>query len=58
MSALDLFRTALEALDRFCPKNTDLGREYRAKADELRKVIGEEAFAALAKEDEKAEAKA
>ena len=50
--------SALEALDRFCPKNTDLGREYRAKPDELRKVSGEEAFAALAKEDEKAEAKA
>ena len=45
--------SSLEALDQYCPKDTDLGREYRAKAAELRKVVGEEAFAALAKEDEK-----
>ena len=45
--------SSLEALDAFCPKDTELGREYRAKAAELRKLVGEEAFAALAKEDEK-----
>ncbi len=50
--------SSLEALDQYCPKDTDLGREYRAKAAELRKVVGEEAFAALAKEDEKTEEKA
>ncbi len=50
--------SSLEALDQYCPKDTDLGREYRAKAAELRKVVGEEAFAALAKEDEKSEEKA
>ena len=50
--------SSLEALDQYCPKDTDLGREYRAKAAELRKVVGEEAFAALAKEDEKNEEKA
>ncbi len=50
--------SSLEALDQYCPKDTDLGREYRAKAAELRKIVGEEAFAALAKEDEKTEEKA
>lgn len=45
--------SSLEALDAFCPKDTELGREYRAKAAELRKLVGEEAFAELAKEDEK-----
>ena len=50
--------SSLEALEHFCPKDTDVGREYRAKAAELRKVVGEEAFAALAKEDEKTEEKA
>ena len=50
--------SSLEALDQFCPKDTDLGREYRAKAAELRKLVGEEAFAALAAEDEKKEGKA
>ena len=50
--------SSLEALDHFCPKDTDIGREYRAKAAELRKIIGEEAFAALAKEDEETEEKA
>ena len=50
--------SSLEALDQYCPKDTDLGREYRAKAAELRKVVGEEAFAALAKEDEETEKKA
>ncbi len=50
--------SALEALDRFCPKDTELGREYRGKAAELRKLVGEEAFEALRKEDEKAAAQA
>ncbi len=46
--------SSLEALDAYCPKNTEEGREYRAKAAELRKLVGEEAFKALAEEDEKA----
>ena len=50
--------SSLEALDQYCPKDTDLGREYRAKAAELRKLVGEEAFTELAKEDEKGEEKA
>ena len=33
--------SALESLDVYCPKNTELGRTYRAKADALRKIIGE-----------------
>ncbi len=45
--------SSLEALEEYCPKDTDVGREYRAKAAKLRELIGEEAFAALAKEDEK-----
>jgi len=45
--------SSLEALDAYCPKDTDVGREYRAKAAKLRELVGEEAFAALAKEDEK-----
>ena len=45
--------SSLEALDAYCPKDTDIGREYRAKAAKLRALVGEEAFAALAKEDEK-----
>ena len=45
--------SALEALNEYCPKDTDIGREYRAKAAKLREVVGEAAFAALAKEDEK-----
>ena len=36
--------SAIMALEQYCPKNTDLGREYRAKAAELRKTIGEEEF--------------
>ena len=44
--------SSLEALNEYCPKNTDVGREYRAKAAKLREAVGEEAFAALAKEDE------
>jgi len=39
--------SSLEALDRFCPKDTDVGREYRAKAAEIRKIIGEEVFKSL-----------
>lgn len=45
--------SSLEALEEYCPKDTDIGREYRAKAAKLRELIGEEAFAALAKEDAK-----
>ncbi|MBQ2632158.1 MAG: SycD/LcrH family type III secretion system chaperone [Kiritimatiellae bacterium] len=45
--------SSLEALDEYCPRDTDVGREYRAKAAKLREMVGEEAFAALAKEDEK-----
>ena len=45
--------SAIEALDAYCPKDTDIGREYRAKAAKLRELVGEGAFAALAKEDEK-----
>ena len=36
--------SAIMALEHYCPTNTDLGREYRAKAAELRKMIGEESF--------------
>lgn len=49
--------SSLEALNEFCPKDTQIGREYRAKAEALRKLVGEEAFAALAAEDEKAQQK-
>ena len=45
--------SALEALNEYCPKDTDIGREYRAKAAKLRELVGEEAFAALAEEDKK-----
>ena len=45
--------SALFALNEYCPKDTETGREYLAKAAKLRELIGEEAFAALAKEDEK-----
>ena len=45
--------SALEALEMYCPKDTDVGREYRAKAAKLRELVGEEAFAALAKDAEK-----
>lgn len=31
--------SALAALERFAPENTDRGREYRAKAQELKKLI-------------------
>ena len=36
--------SAILALEEYCPKNSDLGREYREKAAELRKAIGEDAF--------------
>ena len=36
--------SAIMALEHYCPANTDLGREYRAKAAELRKTIGEKEF--------------
>ena len=36
--------SAIMALEHYCPTNTDIGREYRAKAAELRKMIGEESF--------------
>ena len=45
--------SALFPLNEYCPTNTDIGREYRAKAAKLRELVGEEAFAELAKEDEK-----
>lgn len=37
--------SALLALEQYCPKNTETGREYLAKAAALRNQIGEEAFA-------------
>ncbi len=44
--------SALVALDQYCPpESTEIGREYRAKAAELRKLIGEEAFAQIDKPD-------
>ena len=49
--------SSLEALNEYCPKDTDIGREYRAKAAKLRELIGEDVFAALAEEDKKAEKK-
>ena len=45
--------STLEALEEYCPRDTEVGREYRAKAAKLRELVGEEAFAALAKEDAK-----
>ena len=36
--------SAIMALEEYCPKGTEIGREYRAKAAELRKAIGEESF--------------
>ena len=33
--------SALEALNEYCPKDTDVGREYLAKAAELKKLVGE-----------------
>lgn len=45
--------SALFALNEYCPKDSELGREYRAKAAKLRELVGEAAFDELAKEDEK-----
>ncbi|MBR0197315.1 MAG: SycD/LcrH family type III secretion system chaperone [Kiritimatiellae bacterium] len=36
--------SAIMALEQYAPQGTELGREYRAKAAELRKTIGEDAF--------------
>ena len=36
--------SALLALEQYAPQNTEIGREYRAKAAKLRGLIGEEAF--------------
>ena len=36
--------SAIMALEEYCPANTERGREYRAKAAELRKLIGEKEF--------------
>lgn len=36
--------SAIMALEQYCPKGTDVGREYLAKAAALRKTIGEESF--------------
>ena len=33
--------SALDALEEFCPKNTDIGREYRAKAEAVRRILTE-----------------
>ena len=44
--------SSLIALDRYCPAaTTEIGREYRAKAADLRKLIGEEAYAEAEKPD-------
>ena len=43
--------SALIALDTYCPADTQVGREYRAKAAEMRKLVGEEAFAEASKPD-------
>ena len=48
--------SALYALKEYCPADTEIGREYLAKAEILRKAVGEEAFAELEKADEKANA--
>ena len=44
--------SSLMALDKYCPpETTPIGREYRAKAAEMRKLIGEEAFEEASKPD-------
>lgn len=44
--------SSLLALDKYCPpESTPVGREYRAKAAEMRKLIGEEAFEEASKPD-------
>ena len=45
--------SALLALEQYAPQDTDLGREYRAKAAKLRELIGKEAFAVDGGEEEK-----
>ena len=45
--------SALCALDEYCPTDTETGREYRSKAAELRKAIGEDAFKELEAKDAK-----
>ena len=44
--------SSLMALDKYCPpETTPIGREYRAKAAEMRKLIGDEAFEEASKPD-------
>ena len=44
--------SSLMALDKYCPpESTPISREYRAKAAEMRKLIGEEAFEGASKPD-------
>ena len=44
--------SSLVALDKYCPpETTEIGREYRAPAAEMRKLVGEEAFAEIDKPD-------
>ena len=45
--------SALLALEQYAPQNTEIGREYRAKAAKLRGLIGEEAFAVDGEEEKK-----
>ncbi len=45
--------SALLALEQYAPQNTEIGREYRAKAAKLRGIIGEEAFAIDGEEEKK-----
>lgn len=50
--------SSIFALEEFSDANSEAGRTYRAKAEELKKLIGEEAFKELEEEDKKAGAKA
>ena len=44
--------SALTALYKYCPDaSTDIGREYREKADALKAMVGDEAFAEIEKPD-------
>ena len=44
--------SSLMALDKYCPpESTPIGREYRAKAADMRKLIGEAAFEEASKPD-------
>lgn len=45
--------SCIYAIEEFSPKDTEVGRAYRAKAEDLKKRIGEEVFKALDEEDEK-----